>query len=118
MERFAPWHRNMIALARGIRLKASGTMKWIANIDVMAARAEDATNYSLFPIEADLEIEAAQEAARSVAKALYGNDGEIGFVSPSVDPKLYVATCGLYQGNGLTRGRSLTIHIQEYEGKQ
>jgi hypothetical protein len=118
MERLAPWQRNMIALAHGILLKASGNMKWMANVDVLAARAEDAFNYSLFPIEADLEMEAAQEAARSVARALYGDDGEIGFVAPSIDPNRYVATCGLYQGNGLTRGRSLAIHIQEYRGVQ
>jgi hypothetical protein len=118
MKRFAPWQRNMIALAHGILLRASGNMKWMANIDVLAAAPNDAEVYSLFPIEADLEMEAAQLAALSVAKALYGDKAEIGFVAPQSEPKLYTATCGLYQGNGLTRGRSLSIHVQEYRGIQ
>jgi hypothetical protein len=117
MQRLAPWQRNMIALARGITLKASGRMKWIANVDVLAATTQEAANYSMFPIEADFEMEAAQSAALSVAKELYGETAQVGFVTPK-DAGFYHATCGLYQGHGLTKGRSLSIEIMEYRGAQ
>jgi hypothetical protein len=117
MNRLAPWQRNMIALARGITLKASGKMKWTANVDVHGATPQDSTVFGVFPIEADNEIDAARNAARSVAEALYGSGAIEGFIN-QIEPHLYAATVGVYVGGGLTRGRSAQILIREYHGAQ
>jgi hypothetical protein len=116
MNRLAPWQRNMIALARGVTLKASGKMKWTANVDVSGVTPEDSTIYSLHPIEADREIDAATAAALSVGAALFGSKAQVGFVNLQNTPSVYAATVGEYQGAGVTRGRSLRILIREYHG--
>lgn len=112
----ASWQRNMIALALGVKLSPSGKMKWTANIDVHGATPEDSAVYSFHPIEADLEIEAAQAAALSVATALYGGKAQVGFVNPQEQRGLYMATVGEYYGAGVTNGRSLKIIIRKYHG--
>jgi hypothetical protein len=110
----------MIALAHGITLKASGKMKWTANVDVYGVTPEDSTVYSLCPIEADSESDAARFAAKSVAEAIYGTpSAEAGFVNqspPEAGSTVYMAHVGLYQGNGSSAGRSLRILIREYHG--
>lgn len=116
--RLAPWQRNMIALTHGITLKPSGKMKWVANIDVLAAEAQDTNCFSIFPIDADSEIDAARAAALNIAKVLFGEEADIGFVAPCPEKNLYVVTCGLYQGHGLTRGKSLSVLVHEYKGRQ
>ena len=93
-------------------------MKWMANVTVLGDDMSGERRFALFPIEADSEADAARAAAREVAKTLYGAGAEIGFVAPQVPDAHYIVTCGLYQGNGLTRGRSLSIKIDTYEGKQ
>lgn len=114
--RLAPWQRNVIALARGILLRPSGKMKWIANIRVLAAKGSEREDWGVYPIEADSEIDAARSGAMSVAKALYGAEAQVGFVNPT-DPPLYMATVGLYQGEGVTKGKSLSVLVREYNGK-
>jgi hypothetical protein len=117
MNRLAPWQRINIALARGILLKASGTMKWTANIQVFGVTPDDGSPLSIFPIEADTEIDAARSAAKSTALALFGREGEAGFVNQT-EPHLYMATVGVYFGGGIGRGRSAQILIREYHGVQ
>jgi hypothetical protein len=118
MPSLAPWQRNVIALARGITLKASGKMKWTANVDVSGITPEDSTIYSLCPIEADREVDAATAAALSVGMALFGSKAQVGFVNQQNTPSVYAATVGEYQGAGVTQGRSLRILIREYHGVQ
>ena len=117
MKPLAPWRRNIVALALGVTLKASGTMKWTANVQVFGVTPEDGSPLSIFPIEADSESDAARSAAKSTALALFGKHGEAGFVNQN-DPHLYMATVGVYAGGGLSRGRSAQILIREYHGAQ
>ena len=117
MPSLAPWQRNVIALARGITLKASGQMKWIANINVHGVTPENGAPLSIFPILADSQIDAARAAATSAAKAFFGPAGEAGFVNQT-EPNLFMATIGVYAGGGLTRGRSAQVAISEYRGVQ
>jgi hypothetical protein len=112
----------MIALACGITLKASGKMKWIANVEVHGATPEESTLYSICPIEGDSESDAARYAAKNVAEAIYGPSAEPSFINqvnlfaPAREPHAYMAHVGLYQGKGVTAGRSLRIVIREYRG--
>jgi len=98
-------------------MKASGNMKWTANVDVHGVTPQDNTCFGIFPIEADSESDAARSAAKSTALALFGKHGEAGFVNQS-EPHLYMATVGVYAGGGLSRGRSAQILIREYHGAQ
>lgn len=107
----------MIALAHGVTLKASGKMKWIANVEVHGVTPEDGTPLSIFPILADNRIEAARSAANSAALALFGPQGEAGFVNET-EPNTFMTTMGVYAGGGLSRGRSASILIREYRGAQ
>lgn len=107
----------MIALARGLLLKPSGKMKWIANVDVHAAEAEDTDCFSLFPIEADDEYQAARTAAGVVARALYGPSGEVSWSFDSREKDGgWIMNVGVYQGRGVTRGGSVTVKVDEYRG--
>jgi hypothetical protein len=118
MTHLAPWQRNMVALACGITLKASGKMKWTANVDVHGVKPQDSTIFGIFPIEADSEIDAARLAAKSAAEALFGKEGEAGFINQTDLSHVYMATVGVYFGGGLSRGRSAQILIREYHGAQ
>jgi hypothetical protein len=119
MPSLAPWQRNVIALARGITLKASGQMKWSANIEVHGVTPQDSTIYSLFPIEADDQYQAARSAALSVAKAIYGPRGDAAWSFERREgDNFYVINIGLYEGAGVTRGRSCEVLVREYHGVQ
>jgi hypothetical protein len=106
----------MIALARGITLKASGKMKWTANINVHGATPEESSVYSLCPIPADSESDAARYAALTVARAMFGAEGDASYVNQTAKPGVYMATVGVYIGQGVTRGQSAKILIREYHG--
>jgi hypothetical protein len=116
LNRLAPWQRNVIALARGITLKASGKMKWVANIEVHGVRPEDSSVYSLCPIPADSESDAARYAALTVAQAMFGTDGDASYVNQTAKPGVYMATVGVYVGHGVTHGQSAEILVREYHG--
>ena len=88
-------------------------MQWMANVLVLGEELPGGRRFAIWPIDADSEGDAASFAARQVAKELYGPEGEVGFVAPQVEPGQYIVTSGLYQGNGLTRGRSLTIKVEQ-----
>jgi hypothetical protein len=119
LNRLAPWQRNMIALARGITLKASGKMKWTANIDIHGVTPEDSTVFGVFPIEADDQYQAARSAALSVAKAIYGPRGDVAWSFERKEGEnFYVISIGTYEGQGVTRGRSCDILVREYHGAQ
>jgi hypothetical protein len=105
----------MIALAHGVTLKASGKMKWTANVNVHDIKSEDSSVYSL-SIEADSESDAARDAARSVAHAMFGAAGEASFINQTAKPGVYMATIGVYIGQGVTRGPSAEILVREYHG--
>jgi hypothetical protein len=117
LNRLAPWQRINIAMARGVLLKASGTMKWTANVDVHGVTPQDSAFYSLFPIEADSATDAARSAAQSIASALYGSWASPSFIN-EIEPQLFMANVGVYQGGGVTAGRSLRILIRQYHGVQ
>ena len=92
-------------------------MKWTANIDVQGATPKDSTVYSICPLEADSESDAARVAATNVARALYGVVAEPSFVN-DIGSHVYMANVGVYVGEGVTRGKSLRILIREYHGAQ
>lgn len=110
----APWRRIMIAMARGVLLKPSGTMKWIANVTVFSTTPLTGQQFNLIDFAADSEIDAARFAAEASAKRVYGNEGSVSFVNQTNGP-LYMATIGFYDGHGITRGRSVEILIRRYE---
>lgn len=90
-------------------------MKWLANIFVDDIRHGDM--YSYFPFPADNSYEAAYDVAKAMAKRLYGEQGEVSFVNQTKDG-LFKACIGVYQGAGVTKGRSLSILLREYRGVQ
>jgi hypothetical protein len=106
----------MIALARGITLKASGRMKWVANINVHGATPEASSVYSLCPIPADSESDAARYAALTVSQAMFGKAGDASYVNQTAKPGVYMATVGVYMGNGVTHGQSAEILVRQYHG--
>jgi hypothetical protein len=105
----------MIALARGITLKASGRMKWTANINVHGVTPGDSTIYSINSITADSASDAAREVANTVAQAMFGSEAEASFVNQT-DEHVFTAHVGVYAGGGVTAGRSLRIVLHEYHG--
>ena len=92
-------------------------MKWLANVTVLGDEVPGGRRFAIWPIPADYEMEAAMSAANNVATELFGVDGRTGFINSQGD-QTYMATIGVYQGFGLTRGRSLSILVQEYRGGQ
>ena len=108
----------MIALSRGVILKPSGKMKWIANVVVEMPRPIARADYSLFPIEADSEGDAARNAVQSVAKVLYGEHASVGFMNAVEGDNFFRANIGEYIGGGIIKGTSLSILIREYRGAQ
>jgi hypothetical protein len=85
-------------------------MKYTADIYHMTAQPIVGANCSITPIEADNEAAAAREAAEFAAE-VYAK-GSVGFVS-SRGHGLFLATIGVYQGGGLTRGHSVSIKVTE-----
>jgi hypothetical protein len=112
MPSLAPWQRNVIALARGITLKASGQMKWSANVNVHGVTPEDSSIYSVNAIDADSESDAAREVANTVAQAMFGAEGVASFINQTAMQGVYMATVGVYVGHGVTRGQDARIVLR------
>lgn len=114
----AAWQRNMIALARGVLIKPSKTVKYTANVTKLAATRRGSQYMSLFPIEAENELAAAAAAAAGCAKAIYGDDANVqrGFIQQQ-ETNLFLASIGQCR-NGVTTGCTLSILIREYSGGQ
>ena len=90
-------------------------MNWIANVFVNDIRYGE--TFNIFPFPADSEADAARWAADAAAKKLFGEYGQSTFVNQIADQPLYKANVGLYQGAGVTKGKSLSILIRKWSGK-
>lgn len=112
IQRLAPWQRINIALARGILLKASGSMKWTAHITVFGVTPQETQKFN-FVTDADSEADAAGAAALGSAKRVYGEEGTSSFINATNAP-LYMASIGYYDGRGVTRGRSIEMLLTRY----
>lgn len=93
-------------------------MKWQANVTAFTTTPQTGTSYSLFPIEADNEPEAARSAAGAVARMLYQRDeASTGFVN-RIDDHVYRVTIGIVRHLGGINGHTLEIFVSEYRGVQ
>lgn len=88
-------------------------MKWTAHVTALAARPRDAQEFNIIGFAADSEGDAARIASNISAKRLYGDEGITTFIETKHAP-LYITSIGLYDGKGVTRGRSLRILLLEY----
>lgn len=115
------WKRNMIALQTGLAIRRSETMKeWTANITKVAATMWASDRWSLFPLKAKDEADAARQAAEIIAKSMYGKQWFVSYVQRQAN-NLHMAAIGTYEqseGYGRTEGVTLEILIREYAGAQ
>ena len=107
----------MIALATGVTMK--GKKQWTAHaVNLQAYPSGEGDGWTV-SMTADTEYEAAREAALSVSKAIYGQTGEVGFVTRvGLTPVFYVSV-GLQEhseGGLVLVGSTLKITVAEYNG--
>lgn len=106
--------RLVVAMRHGVLVKSERTMKWTADVVHLNLREVADRQFSVTPIEAVNEMDAAREAARIAAQQAYGELGTPSFVNGR-GPGLFLACIGLQQSSaigGVTRGSSVSIKVR------
>ena len=105
--------RLVVAIRHGVMVKRSDTMKYTADVTPLGVVANRGREFTLTPIEAAHEMDAARQAAAIAATELYGPTGQASFVN-SRGPGLFLASIGLYHRHalgGVTNGSSVSIKV-------
>lgn len=89
-------------------------MKWTADMHILTVGPVPNAEFTITPIEAADEMDAAREAARLAAEHRYGAEGATGFVTWR-GTNLYLASIGVQQLSAtgcVTRGSTVSIKVR------
>ena len=110
-----PHERLVIALRHGVIVRKAKTMRYAADVVHQSARADEADPFSVVPVEAATEIEAARKTAEIAAARRYEEQGSVGFLAPSSrGDGWFRASIGQQRrsADGIAlRGVTITIHV-------
>ena len=109
-----PYERLVIALRHGVLVKRSKQMRYAADVVHQSVRPHDDDRFTVVPVEAGTELEAARRVAEIAAVRRYEEDGSVGYVSPGLGDGWYRASVGVQQRShdGIAlHGVTISIHV-------
>jgi hypothetical protein len=109
-----PHERLIIALRHGVLVRRKATMRYAADVTHHSVRPHDDDRFTVVPIEAATEIEAARKVAEIAAVRRYEEDGSVGYLSPAMGGGWFRASIGEQKrsADGITlQGVTISIHV-------
>jgi hypothetical protein len=109
-----PHERLIIALRHGVLVRRKATMRYAADVVHQSVRPHDDDRFTVVPIEAATEIEAARKVAEIAAVRRYDEGGNVGYLSPTGVDGWFRAAIGEQKrsDDGIAlRGVTISIHV-------